>query len=162
MNIPEAKYDIIFTAGHNLVNADKKLVHSVDVIVDREKIFTARTHGTHYHLSESYRNNPGDENSVNDYGCILIEKANTEGRHGFGFSLVLAQQDLKAMGLNAFVGGYPGELNMDGKVDFRYTMGNFGALDDSRVAYHATTEKGQSGGPVWVLYKGYEVAVGIQ
>ncbi|KAF8434470.1 hypothetical protein BGX38DRAFT_161830 [Terfezia claveryi] len=163
VNIPGTERDILFTAGHNLINEHGALVHSVDVYVDGELISTVRVHGDDYHISESYIKTPNNTNPINDYGCILIKKREVTPklREGFGFSLALADRDLRTMGLSAFVGGYPAGLNSPSTTEFRYAMGSFGKVDANQLHYHATTEKGQSGGPVWVLYKGYETVIGI-
>ena len=166
VNIPGAKKDIVFTAGHNLIDKDGNYVKAVDVIIDGKLATRIKTLGEDFHISESYKKTPNDTNPVDDYGCLLIERTKVNGREipreGFGFSVPLAFADLRGMGLKAFVGGYPGELNMGGNVEFRYALGDFGQTAPGQLFYHASTEKGQSGGPVWVLYKGYETVIGIQ
>ncbi|KAF8437010.1 hypothetical protein BGX38DRAFT_1274230 [Terfezia claveryi] len=165
VNIPGAKKDIVFTAGHNLLNKDGIYVKAVDVIIDGKPAARVKTLGEDFHISESYKRTPNDTNPIDDYGCLLIERAKINDRdvprEGFGFSIPLAFADLRGMGLKAFVGGYPGELNIGDNVEFRYALGDFGQTDPGQLFYHASTEKGQSGGPVWVLYKGYETVVGI-
>lgn len=139
----------------------------MDVILDGEPSTRVQKLGEDFYISESYKITPNDTNSIDDYGCILIPRVrDIHGkeivREGFGFSIPLAYTNPRDFGLKAFVGGYPGELNIGDNVEFRYALGDFGQADPGQLFYHASTEKGQSGGPVWVLYKGYETVIGIQ
>lgn len=140
---------------------------AVDVIINGVQVATVTKPDEEFYISESYKKVPNDTNPVDDYGCILLPRekdssGKEKARDGFGFSLPLAFTDLKGSGLSAFVGGYPGILNMGNNAEFRYAFGEFGTVDVGQLFYHATTEQGQSGGPVWVVYKGYETVIGIQ
>ncbi|RPB26891.1 hypothetical protein L211DRAFT_835228 [Terfezia boudieri ATCC MYA-4762] len=47
---------------------------------------------------------------------------------------------------------------MEDNVEFRYALGDFGQTDPGQLFYHASTEKRQSGGPVWVLVRNLQVS----
>lgn len=64
--------------------------------------------------------------------------------------------------LTGNVGGYAGINQADGQnPNFRFSNANFGKHAERKLYYHAGTNQGMSGSPVWVNYLGHDIAVGI-
>ncbi|RFU31367.1 hypothetical protein B7463_g4983, partial [Scytalidium lignicola] len=156
VNIPEAKYHVILTAGHNLVDSTRKrsknlrILSSVGEAKIEQKLLKI-------FVSASYEKNPSQSNAENDYGAILISKERSGfGPRGFGFSLKLGHDNLHGQEMN--VSGYrvasePGQPHESTGVCIR--------CGENQLKYDVVTEKGFSGSPVFIGYKGYETAIAI-
>jgi len=178
LNVPGASKDVLVTAGHNLIRPPKspgdkpQRTQQIEVrLYDSDgNPTTEKVEPSDYHIAAPYEQSQTPENAVHDYGIILLDRPIVDGkpkpREAFGFDIVLAAMDLqsKELGTNliAFVGGYPGILNKTPTSEFRQGSGTFGRHKDRQVLYHAGTDQGMSGAPIWVNYDGEEVVVGIQ
>ncbi|KAK6354004.1 hypothetical protein TWF730_008424 [Orbilia blumenaviensis] len=155
LNIPGTAFNVIVTAGHNLIN-DKgsesknlKILRPDNESTDEEicKIF----------ISESYKRNPTPKNAKNDYGVILTNRGKgITTTKGFGFSLKLSHEQLKGRSLD--VSGYRvGSVAGQPVV----SSGNCVYTRRGQIEYKVDTEPGLSGSPVYLPFKGHEVAIAV-
>jgi hypothetical protein len=178
LNVPGATKDVFVTAGHNLIrpqtDPDSKPRRTSKIGIRchdaKGKPTTVMVTDADYHITEQYEQSQAPENAVHDYGIILLDRPRSDNgdpqpRYGFGFNVVLAAMDLRSEepgALTALVGGYPGKDNGGEKLCFSHGTGTFGEHKDRQVLYHAPTDQGMDGGPVWVNYGGEDIVVGIQ
>ncbi|KAK6499519.1 hypothetical protein TWF506_004149 [Arthrobotrys conoides] len=154
LNIPDTKFNVVVTAGHNLINEEKVLSENIEIQEPNGKSIKVET--SDVFISESYQKNPNAKNAQNDYGAILTKREGVDSAKGFGFSLKFRHEEL--MGLPLGVTGYrigsdPGEPDTSSGFCTR-------AWPD-QVEYEVTTEKGFSGSPVYLPCKGHDVAIAI-
>ncbi|KAF8438787.1 hypothetical protein BDZ91DRAFT_853903 [Kalaharituber pfeilii] len=174
LNIPGAGKDVIVTAGHNLVRPPKP-GQPRPARTEKIGIWSKDAHGkwttqivkpTQYRIAEPYERSPTTENSIHDYGVILLDRGTT-ARDAFGYNIALASMDLNSKllgdgaGLNAIVGGYPATANSGEEPELETGFGRFTKNSERQLHYSAPTDQGMSGGPVWVDFGGEPVAVGI-
>ncbi|RPB08775.1 hypothetical protein P167DRAFT_539029 [Morchella conica CCBAS932] len=160
------------TAGHNLVNSEGKYAKSIEILfggvagssIGSEEIVVSKDKDE-YFASRSYEKDPTENNAVNDYGCILLQKrAGNSPRVGFSYSAVMEGDSI--LEKEATVYGYPAR-NHDGSIiptDIALNaMGKITKIDlnGKQLQYLITTEKGHSGGPVCVRKEDYYTAIGI-
>jgi len=181
LNVPGATQDVIVTAGHNLIKPAKdaqsqpELTSNIDVQITSEegKIITETVTPDRYHICTKYKEQlSATADPADDYGVILLDRPIVSGvpkpRDAFGYNIVLAAMDLSTPEpgtvLAGQVGGYPG--NKQGaptdRPKFSFAPAGFGKHADRQLDYHAGTDQGMSGGPVWVRFLGDDIAVGIQ
>ncbi|KAK6501951.1 hypothetical protein TWF481_009769 [Arthrobotrys musiformis] len=153
LNIPEIAFNVIVTAGHNLI--DEKGSESKNLKILNENFAEEEISGIF--ISESYKKNPSSENVKNDYGVILTKKGDgINTSKGFGFSLKLGHEQLKGRSLE--VSGYrarsaPGQPDM--------SSGNYIRSRPGQIEYEVMSEPGFGGSPVYLPFKGHEVAIAI-
>ena len=109
-------------------------------------------------VSVSYKKTPNHSNAENDYGAILIRKeTDSSPPRGFGFALKLGHDNLRKnnMDLSGYrVGSTPGQPVT--------STGRCIGCRENQLEYEIQTEKGLSGSPVFMPYKGHETAIAIQ
>jgi len=181
INVPGATQDIIVTAGHNLIRPAKdaqshpERTSEINIRITNEEgqIYTETVKPDRYRICKKYELQPGPAaDSADDYGVILLDRQIVNGvpkpRKAFGYNMVLAAMDLSTPEPGAVlvgqVGGYP--ANTQGapteRPKFRFAAATFGKHAERQLYYHAGTDQGMSGGPVWVNFLGHDIAVGIQ
>ncbi|KAI1211520.1 uncharacterized protein F4807DRAFT_417933 [Annulohypoxylon truncatum] len=170
-------HHIILTAGHNLIGDDRNL--STNVKIERaefeekeneKKEIETVIKKTWIDVSEdqvmicdSYRKNPGPDNSRNDWGAIFLE---SDGRpHGFGINLLLGLDD-REDGCQSLIQRVlqKNQVTIAGhltKGSIRTTTGPGSVCSTGQIEYEAQTEPGISGSPVWVPYQGLATVVAI-
>lgn len=95
---------------------------------------------------------------LHDYAVICIPRTSKGQQRGFGFSLKLAHK--KSFKGNVHISGFMGKIP---KTLRPFTSSAFNmTYHDHHVGYHALTEVGMGGSPVWIEYKGYPTVVAIQ
>ncbi|KAF8418780.1 hypothetical protein BGX38DRAFT_1310538 [Terfezia claveryi] len=181
LNVPGAAQDVIVTAGHHLIRPAKdaqsqpELTSRIDVQITNEEgnILTETVTPVRYHICTKYKKQPSQTaDSADDYGVILLDRPIVGGvqtpRKAFGYNIILAAMDLSTSEpgtmLAGQVGGYPGN-KQDVPTDHpksSFVPAGFGKHGERQLCYHANTDLGMSGGPVWVKFLGDDIAVGIQ
>ncbi|KAF8435583.1 hypothetical protein BGX38DRAFT_126233 [Terfezia claveryi] len=180
LNVPGAAQDVIVTAGHHLIRPAKdaqsqpELTSRIDVQITNEEgnILTETVTPVRYHICTKYKKQPSQTaDSADDYGVILLDRPIVGGvqtpRKAFGYNIILAAMDLSTSEpgtmLAGQVGGYPGN-KQDVPTDHpksSFVPAGFGKHGERQLCYHANTDLGMSGGPVWVKFLGDDIAVGI-
>jgi V8-like Glu-specific endopeptidase len=162
VNFPSTNYDVILTAGHNLVNEEKVRAQNLIVIYygsRKEKVAEFKICPQYEELLGVNPKPPS--HGYYDYGVILLPKdeCQADKRLGLGLDLSLnihpSLQGLK----DAFVSGYgDGVGNMPLQTCFSPLKG----LENQIEYYQGTAEQGMSGSPVWVTYDGQMTVIGLQ
>ncbi|KAK6329888.1 hypothetical protein TWF718_003315 [Orbilia javanica] len=159
LNIPEAAFNVIVTAGHNLISGEKSESKGLKVLKPSKESAEKEEEEeiSKIFISKSYKDNPTSDNAINDYGVILTKKAEgVNTAKGFGFSLKLGHEQLKGRPLE--VSGYR-VGSVAGKPIV--SSGNCVRSRPGQIEYKVETEPGLSGSPVYLPFKGHEVAVAI-
>lgn len=158
VNIPNEKYDILLTAGHNLIDPAGARTENLIILKGGKTGEDLEVDPTNVRICKEYAEEPGELSAAFDYGVILIERDKNKPRRGFGFSLILGD-----VGLNGVmpiegdvsIGGYrPGDDPQKDRP--RKSSGKCLACRDAQLEYDVEAAEGISGGPVWVGYKGLE------
>ncbi|UKZ70481.1 uncharacterized protein TrAtP1_011461 [Trichoderma atroviride] len=161
INLPSTKYDVILTAGHNLVNEERVRAKNLTVIYHgnrKEKV-------TEFKICPRYEEflgtNPRPPTHVNyDYGVILLPKdeGQADKRLGLGLDLSL-NIDPSLQGLrDAFVSGYGDGV---GSMTLRTCFSPLKGLGNKIEYYLESKEQGMSGSPIWVTHDGQMTVIGI-
>ncbi|PTB42248.1 hypothetical protein M441DRAFT_57029 [Trichoderma asperellum CBS 433.97] len=161
INLPSTKYDVILTAGHNLVNEEKVKVQNLTVLYHgkrKEKV-------TEFKICPRYEEflgiNTRPPTHVNyDYGVILLPKdeGQADKRLGLGLDLSL-NIDPSLQGLrDAFVSGYGDGV---GSMTLRTCFSPLKGLGNKIEYYLESKEQGMSGSPIWVTHDGQMTVIGI-
>ncbi|KAI1118534.1 hypothetical protein F5Y14DRAFT_217796 [Nemania sp. NC0429] len=162
VNIPDTKTYVVLTAGHNLINAEG--ISSRNLVVFRAAGSASsatqnnlKINDQDIFISSSYRVTPSNANTENDYGAILVPRAIDNARaRGFGFALKLGHDDLRKDELS--ISGY----RVDTAPGLPVTStGQCIGCQENQLEYRIQTEKGLSGSPVIMAYKGHDTAVAI-
>lgn len=154
VDIPNAKYDVIFTVAHNLVSQTgnpAKDIRAYNTGYFRKEGYTVPSEDVIW--CEDYVRKPIPET---DYGFIRIHKSTKPRGFGFGFSIKLAYEDF-----------FRGEVHVTGFQDKSEeqpvtSTGRSGTCSKQVVTYYAITEPGISGSAVWIAYKSSPFVVAIQ
>ncbi|PTB61329.1 hypothetical protein BBK36DRAFT_1164168 [Trichoderma citrinoviride] len=160
VNLPSPKYDVILTAAHNLIDGNNVRATELMVIYgDNDAEFPTKVEICPQYVDILGTWPKSDERAVHDYGVILLAKDKTreKKRPGLGLSLELGSKGTLQKPKEVRVYGY-GETAGN---DFVESSGPLAEVSD-HLEYHATTEIGMSGSPVWIPYGGQPMAVGIQ
>ncbi|KAI5462815.1 hypothetical protein BGZ63DRAFT_462195 [Mariannaea sp. PMI_226] len=175
VNIPINTFDVIFTAGHNLVDAPQHYCGNIRIITPTGEI-PVTPEMTRVH--KRYFDEPDEMNAIYDYGIILLRRpgGHRDPRRGFGFSLMLGlspplrgdaapkgeeEKDM-VQDRNLYVSGYrPVVQDSPGKGPPRRSDGKCVLAGTHQLIYKAKTEEGISGGPVWLGFRGVETVVAI-
>lgn len=170
VNIPNQSFDVVLTAGHNLVEAPQKYTSDVRIVLSA---------GAEIHVSsdmmrvcQRYLEAPSELNAIYDYGAILLPRDRKKALRGFGFGLLLGLAP-PLLNSNAepekdvlqdrplYVSGYrPKDLPSTGPP--RRAEGLCVQAGRNQLVYTADAEEGISGGPVWLGFRGMETVVAIQ
>ncbi|KAI9934520.1 hypothetical protein MW887_000134 [Aspergillus wentii] len=156
INLPDVNFHVILTAGHNLIDSkgnpsEGLRIEQLPGDQPQPNMQDLRTH-----VCPEYQNFPDSANLENDYGIILVPKANDVPSRGFGFAVKLGHVDLQNASLEMCgyrAGSEPGNLDT--------SNGKCKGSGNGRLTYEITTEKGLSGSPVFMPYKGHETVVAI-
>ena len=172
VNVPNVKFDVIFTAGHNLVEAKQRHSTNIKIVNAANEIPVS---SKMIHVCQQYFDEPDEVNAIYDYGVILLKRDLKAARRGFGFNLMLGlapplQSDASSADENEkdvlhdrllYVSGYrPNDLPSGGPP--RKSDGSCIQTNPHQLVYKANTVKGMSGGPVWLGFQGVETVVAIQ
>ncbi|KAL7629159.1 hypothetical protein AAE478_000678 [Parahypoxylon ruwenzoriense] len=177
INIPGSSYDVILTAGHNLVDSNGKPstdIRVLEVAGGSTEIRETPVNDSDVRVSKRYQKRPNDTNAANDYGAILLRRDGVGGsppHPGFGFSLLLGidypdllntrngkdPKDEYLTSCGVSVTGYK-EVTDPGKPDV--STGRCTILPN-QLEYGARTQIGLSGSPVWTSYGGLETVVAV-
>lgn len=162
VNLPSTKYDVILTAGHNLVNEERVRAKNLTVIYHdnhKEKV-------TEFKICPRYEEflgtNPRPPTHVNyDYGVILLPKDDGQADKRLGLGLDLSLNiDPSLQGLrDAFVSGYGDGI---GSMTLRTCFSPLKGLGNKIEYYLESKEQGMSGSPIWVTHDGQMTVIGIQ
>lgn len=155
VNYRDSEKHCIMTAGHNIISQEKNRVNRVEIKFPGGNIGLHAT-GDQCFVSQSYEAFPNEDNDVNDYGLIAVDRKENEGKlGGFAFSTLIPRSNLNTS--QVFVYGYP----QGGAL-----QGNSSRLADvkpNQLFHDVATSPGVSGAPVWIKHRdGYSTAIGIQ
>ncbi|KAI0380478.1 hypothetical protein F5Y04DRAFT_289461 [Hypomontagnella monticulosa] len=167
VNIPNTRFDVIFTAAHNLVEKPQKYCSNIKIVTGPSVKGEIPVTTDMIRVRQEYLERPDELNAVHDYGIILLDRGQKKERRGFAFHLMLGLSDKCIAGLGygegiirgrwVYVGGYkPGETEFPRRSDGICTREML-----TQLTYKANTEPGMSGGPVWMGFRGVETVVGI-
>ncbi|KAI3316916.1 hypothetical protein HD806DRAFT_527476 [Xylariaceae sp. AK1471] len=166
VNVPNEKYDVIFTAGHNLVESKDQYCTSIRILTTPRMV----------RVCQRYMDNPKETNAAYDYGVILLERNLNNPIRGFGFNLALgiapplqrAQTDKAQTSEDkidvlqdqtVYVSGFrPGDppTKRPARSTGKCIYGN-----QRQLIYEADAEQGMSGGAVWADFRRLETVVAI-
>ncbi|RYO94327.1 hypothetical protein DL766_000604 [Monosporascus sp. MC13-8B] len=168
VNVPNKTFNVILTAGHNIVDAPHHYCANLRIVTAHGEIPVPREK---VHVCSQYIENPTELNAIYDYAAILLDRGTPI--RGFGFSLQLglaplpedsresAEEEndiLQDQPLN--VGGYrPGDF--PSSCPPSRAGGKCISAGRHQLMYTAETVEGISGGPVWLEYRGFETIVAI-
>lgn len=150
-----ASYDVILTAGHNMISSKAP---TTDMKVHIGSVAVIPVTQSQYRVSASYSSDQTKEED--DFGAILLPLgtfAQYNVRCGFGYSLRLAYEE--HLGGRMFVTGYRA-ITKAGAPD--QADGVFVTCTANQLQYTANTEAGLSGSPVWMEYQGAPCVVAVQ
>ncbi|KAI2470762.1 hypothetical protein F4781DRAFT_421153 [Annulohypoxylon bovei var. microspora] len=174
VNIPNSTFDIIITAGHNLVDGREHYCSDIKIINDphiREDILVTPEM---IRVCQNYFEDPNELNAIYDYGIILLKRGKQDRHRGFGFNLMLGLAPLLGESINSskgeekdilqdsliYVSGYtPGDSPPDNPP--RRSEGKCIRAKSNQLQYTADAMQGMSGGPVWMGFRGVETVVAI-
>ncbi|KAI1076035.1 hypothetical protein F5B20DRAFT_557248 [Whalleya microplaca] len=171
VNVPNATFDVIFTAGHNLVDKPQHYCSNIRIINATNEITVTPNM---VRVCQRYFDDPDELNSIYDYGVILLKRSRQERVRGFGFNLMLglapllgevpissgeAEKDMLQDRLVYVCGYTPEDSPSDGSP--RRSEGQCIRTYQHQLQYKADTKPGMSGGPVWIGFRGVETVVAI-
>ncbi|KAI1103040.1 hypothetical protein F4804DRAFT_342806 [Jackrogersella minutella] len=174
VNVPNTAFDVIFTAGHNLVDAPRNYCSNIRIINDPFKKNDISVTPDMIRVCEKYFEDPDELNDVHDYGVILLKRGTKERHRGFGFNLILGLAPLRDNSTTTagdmerdilqdsvvYVSGYmPGDSPSDKPP--RRSEGRCVRTFARQLQYKADAMQGMSGGPVWLGFRGVETVVAI-
>ncbi|KAI8963486.1 hypothetical protein F5Y11DRAFT_356292 [Daldinia sp. FL1419] len=177
VNVPNATYDVILTAGHNLVDGPQHYCSNIKIVNDPlEEIVKdpldekdILVNPDMIRVSSKYFEDPGELNAAFDYGVILIERQTLKRHRGFGFHIMLGPASQLSTECEnkdvlqdrmVYVCGYtPKDSPLENQP--RRSEGKCVAANKFQLRYDADTEQGMSGGPVWIGFRGVETVVAI-
>ncbi|KAI1453916.1 hypothetical protein F4805DRAFT_469755 [Annulohypoxylon moriforme] len=172
VNVPNPNYDVILTAGHNLVDKPEHYCSNIKIVHDPHTKEDIAVTPEMIRVCENYFKAPSELNAIFDYGVILLKRGKQDRHRGFGFNFMLGlapllgesnsskeeQKDILQDSL-VYVCGYTPE---DSPVDHpRRSDGKCIRAKSNQLQYTADTMKGMSGGPVWIGFRGVETVVAI-
>ncbi|KAI0121865.1 hypothetical protein F4814DRAFT_406812 [Daldinia grandis] len=174
VNVPNASYDIILTAGHNLVDKPQHYCSNIKIIQDPCENKDIDIKPEMIRVCRKYFEDPDELNEIYDYGAILLERPPSKRHRGFGFHLMLGLPPNLEKGAAytedkdkdilwdhmVHVCGYIPEESPPGKSP-RRSEGKYVGANSHNLRYDADTRPGMSGGPVWVGFRGVETIVAI-
>ncbi|KAI1798687.1 hypothetical protein F4811DRAFT_566240 [Daldinia bambusicola] len=174
VNIPNARYDVIFTAGHNLVDKPQHYCSNIRIIEDPAEGKEICVNPDMIRVCSKYFEDPDEDMEIYDYGVILLERPPSKRHRGFGFHVMLglapesgkgshySEHESKDIlqGRMVYVCGYAPEDSPSEKSP-RRSEGKCVGVNLHQVRYEADTKPGMSGGPVWVGFRGVETVIGI-
>ncbi|KAI1088291.1 hypothetical protein F5B19DRAFT_486041 [Rostrohypoxylon terebratum] len=165
VNVPNPNFDVILTAGHNLVDKPEHYCSNIRIIHDpctKEDIPV--TPGM-IRVCPRYFEDPNELNAIYDYGIILLQRGKKSRHRGFGFHLMLGEntsiKDEKDIlqDSSVYVSGYmPGDSPPNSPSR---SQGTCIRATSKQLHYTADTIQGMSGGPVWVGFRGVETVVAV-
>ncbi|KAI1773219.1 hypothetical protein F4818DRAFT_120906 [Hypoxylon cercidicola] len=170
VNVPNTDFDVIFTAGHNLVDKPQHYCTDIRIVNSDNEIPVTPDM---IRVCERYFNEPEDTNSIFDYGIILLKRRKQDRIRGFGFNLMLGLAPVREgsgssnkkvkdvlQGALLYVSGYAPE---DSPIDEppKRSAGTCIRPRRGDLTYEADTIQGMSGGPVWIGFRGVETVVAI-
>ncbi|KAI1409213.1 hypothetical protein F5Y13DRAFT_182117 [Hypoxylon sp. FL1857] len=173
INVPNATYDVILTAGHNLVEKELQYCSNIRILDDPFKKDEIQVTPDMIRVCQRYFEDPDELNAIYDYGVILLKRDKRDRVRGFGFNLMLglapfrentdsAEDEEKDLlqDREVYVSGYmPGDSPLDDPP--RRSEGKCIRANAHQLQYRADTIAGMSGGPVWIGFRGVETVVAI-
>ncbi|KAI0179867.1 hypothetical protein GGR52DRAFT_568634 [Hypoxylon sp. FL1284] len=170
INVPNSNFDVILTAGHNLVDKPQQYCANIRIIRSSDEILVTPNM---VRVCERYFNEPEDNKAIYDYGVILLERSKRFRMRGFGFNLMLglappldglasSEKNVRDILQDAtlYVSGYSPEDSPADAAPLK-SEGRCIRLTRHDLAYEAHTVQGMSGGPVWMGFRGEEMVVAI-
>ncbi|KAI0845400.1 hypothetical protein F5Y00DRAFT_272932 [Daldinia vernicosa] len=174
VNVPNASYDIILTAGHNLVDKPEHYCSNIKIKQDPKEKKDIDVKPEMIRVCRKYFEDPDELNEIYDYGAILLKRPPSKRHRGFGFHLMLGLAPQLGKGAAytededkdilrdrmVYVCGYTPEDSPPEKSP-RRSEGRCIGTNLHQLRYDANTKPGMSGGPVWVGFRGVETIVAI-
>ena len=186
INLPVRDFDIVITAGHNLVDAPKSYCTNIRVFrADEDPNNPARSVVTEIPIDPSrdpstgasmvevhpqYFKKPNELSAIYDYAMIRLPRkpgASKTSGFGFGYSLLLgiapplgSEDKDELQGRQLHVSGFRPEDKPDSRP--ARSSGSCTVADKYDLQYDAKTKPGISGGPVWLGFRGLETVVAVQ
>ncbi|KAI0011060.1 hypothetical protein F4779DRAFT_626740 [Xylariaceae sp. FL0662B] len=171
VNIPNAAFDVIVTAGHNLVDKPQHYCSNIRIVNATDEIPVTPDM---IRVCQRYFDDPDELNAIYDYGIILLKRGRQERLRGFGFNLMLGLAPSSGEGTKSseeeekdmlqdrplYVCGYEPNDKPSDRPPGR-SEGQCIRPSRHQLQYKANTKPGMSGGPVWIGFRGVETVVGI-
>ncbi|OJJ46600.1 hypothetical protein ASPZODRAFT_16354 [Penicilliopsis zonata CBS 506.65] len=154
INIPGTKMHVILTAAHNLISKGGQLSKNLRVRGKNSSEFAPKD--SNIFISQAYRRDPKAGKAENDYGAILVQSSQSGQARGFGFALNL--RDDRLCNSKMQVVGYLVDSTLEDPTE---SSGPCVVCQPNELRYDVSTEKGLSGSPVFIPYKGHETVVAI-
>lgn len=166
VNVPNLNFDVVLTAGHNLVDKAERYCSNIRIIHDPYTKKDIPVTPEMIRVCRRYFEDPNELNAIYDYGIILLERGRKSRHRGFGFHLMLGEntsskgeKDILQDSL-VYVSGYmPGDTPPDSP---RRSEGRCIRATSKQLNYAADAMQGMSGGPVWIGFRGVETVVAVQ
>ncbi|OTA96609.1 hypothetical protein M434DRAFT_27759 [Hypoxylon sp. CO27-5] len=174
VNVPNATFDVILTAGHNLVEKEEQYCSNIRILNDPLTGSDIAVTPEMIRVCQRYFEDPDELNAIYDYGVILLKRDRKFRIRGFGFNLMLGITPLPGENTDfaedeekdllherdVYVSGYtPADLPTDNPP--RRSEGKCIRTNVHQLQYKADTVQGMSGGPVWIGFRGVETVVAI-
>ncbi|KAI1136478.1 hypothetical protein F5Y05DRAFT_391420 [Hypoxylon sp. FL0543] len=174
VNVPNTSFDVILTAGHNLVEKEQQYCSNIRILNDPHEKNDIQVTSGMIRVCQKYLEDPDELNAIYDYGVILLKRNKDKRVRGFGFNLMLGlapvpgeytnspedeEKDL-LQGREVYVSGYRPQDSPPGNPP-RRSEGKCIRTNAHQLYYHADTTQGMSGGPVWIGFRGVETVVAI-
>ncbi|KAF4609410.1 hypothetical protein D9613_012989 [Agrocybe pediades] len=156
--IPDSPYEVIFTAGHNLYTDAQTFTTEVTVLLPNPNPMSATPISIpippeNIKVAADYMQDP--TNYEADYGVILLPWNGKNPRRGFGFKMTHAFSQLRG---EARISSYR-DITLSGRPVISAGPILVHECTENQLVYKATTEKGNSGSPVWIPDDTDEIAV---
>ncbi|KAI1207622.1 uncharacterized protein F4807DRAFT_469139 [Annulohypoxylon truncatum] len=172
VNVPNSNFDVILTAGHNLVDKPEHYCSNIRIIHDPHTKQDIPVTPDMIRVCQNYFQEPSELNAIFDYGVILLKRGKQDRHRGFGFNIMLGLAPLPREKMSSedekkdilqdslvYVSGYmPGDSPPDNP---RRSEGRCIGAKPNQLRYTADAMQGMSGGPVWMGFRGVETAVAI-
>ncbi|KAI0836967.1 hypothetical protein F5Y06DRAFT_288220 [Hypoxylon sp. FL0890] len=174
VNVPNATFDVILTAGHNLVEKEQQYCSNIRILNDPFAKTEIPVTPEMIRVCQRYLEDPDELNAIYDYGVILLKRDKNKRMRGFGFNLMLGLAPLPGENTDSpedeekdllqnrevYVSGYrPGDSPLNDPP--RRSEGKCIRTNAHQLYYQADTIQGMSGGPVWIGFRGVETVVAI-
>ncbi|KAI0114644.1 hypothetical protein F4776DRAFT_673916 [Hypoxylon sp. NC0597] len=174
VNVPNATFDVVLTAGHNLVEKEEQYCSNIRILNDPFKKNDITVTPEMIRVCQRYFEDPDELNAIYDYGVILLKRDKKDRVRGFGFNLMLGIAPLPGVNTDStedeekdllydrdvYVSGYtPGDSPYDDPP--RRSEGKCIRTNSHQLQYKADAMQGMSGGPVWIGFRGVETVVAV-
>ncbi|KAJ6114935.1 hypothetical protein N7486_000713 [Penicillium sp. IBT 16267x] len=153
INLDTTECSVIPTASHNLISDSGQPVKDLKIL--QEPGPSVSILPEQIRICDNYKLKPGPNNRASDYGAILLDYEGSQG----GFGLSISQGLRERITTEVYLTGH----HSNTKTGYpRTRSGLVKRVMPGYFRYKVDAITGNSGGPVWIAYGGYETAIAIQ